>query len=233
MLKKFSAPVILLSIILILTGCPAIQEDPNTNQGNNNPSDKAIQTIEWVTNSEDQYCQFYTNDKIYSGLNGSTVYHLTNQEAVMTTVVTEAIKNSGKSKYSYGIIFCGKENIGETSPDKKYDFYTVTIYTDKSFRIAKRVLGEWKIIQAKTSNAFLYEVTEGVNIVKVINNGAGNFTLSFNGHEAAGEPIPFTDNTLTPLLTGGYYGYIAEIGKDESFPNTPVDVKFKQTSPAL
>lgn len=232
MLKKISG-LLVISLLLLLCGCPTVQQETKSGDNGNTTTNLAVETIKWV-NDTDNYCQFYTNDTLYSGLNGTTPYYLTNQETVMTSVTTDTIKKSGNSKYSYGIIFCATENTLETSVDKKYDFFAVTVYTDKNYRIAKRVLGDWTIIQAKKSNDFLYNVTDGVNRIKVVNNGSGNFTLSFNGHEAAGETISFTDNTPTAAtrpLTGGYYGYIAEIGKEESFPNIPVDVRFKQITP--
>jgi hypothetical protein len=228
MLKKISGLMLLL-FILFLTGCPAVQEEP-TDPSVDKPTDKKVQTIKWVIDESDNYCQFYTNDRNYCGTSGTSVYHITNSETTMDTVITDVMKMSGKSDYGYGVLFCGKDN-GDTLPDDtRYDFYSVTIYTDGYFRIAKRVSGIWKIIQLKKSNSSLYAVSGGVNTIKVKNNGLGSFTLVFNGHEEA--PIPFTDNTA-PIFTGGYYGYITDIGDDENFPNTPVDVKFKQTTPAL
>jgi hypothetical protein len=228
----FQRLLIVFLFALLLFGCAQAKDENGTDNNSNNPTDKAVQTIKWVVNPDDNYCQFYTNDKIYSGLIGSTNYNLTTSEIPkMNTITVDADKKSGNDKYCYGIIFCANENVGQTDVDKKYDFYEVSIYTDKNYRIAKRVMGVWYIINSKTYNSLLYEVTEGVNRIKVTFDQVNTFVLSFNGHEASGETISFTDNTGTTLITGGYYGYIVEVGKDESFPNTPVDVRFKQITP--
>jgi uncharacterized protein (TIGR02145 family) len=186
-----------------------------------------VTTINFVDDGTG-YFQFYTNDVANLAQSGGRGYFYINTTnyAPFNSVETEVIKNSG-SLFMFGIVFCYSDG---------NNYYRFLIGTNGSYEILKIVAGAYSWYNFNTSSwqgnsSFNYPISTRLNTgygvsnkIKVIATGGGKFDLYFNGTKEAS----FTDTNLTT----GKTGFNAYVGTSlfENFPNTPVDVRFKQIS---
>jgi hypothetical protein len=162
------------------------------------------------------YMQFYTNDP--SEVSYNFWHRNLNSEYPMKRVVTQVKKISGNANYGFGIIFCYQDSDS---------FYRLLIDTWGYYSVYEKD-GDYfyKIIEWSFSDN-LYTGYNTVNKIRVEYSSTtpGTFTIYFND---------IYENSFTGSgLTGGDTGFFASTGKyyEERFPNTPVDVRFKQLEP--
>ena len=181
--------------------------------GNSN-SNLPVKTIEFKPD-QDGFLQFYTNDEKYHG-KFSSMYYLDFFNTPMTTVEAEIKKVSGNPEELYGLIFCVQEIEQGQSPEQ---LYCLLIDTCKNFYIFKDDLP----LDGNTSE-YLNSGFNVINKIKITRADNGKFTIYFNDQEA----YSFTDNSYNK----GTFGFGTNIGKknEESFPNTPVDIRCKITA---
>lgn len=196
---------------MVLSGC----------DNSSGSSDLPVDTKKWVTT--DGYYQFYTNDAQL--LNYMFWLPFSNKEdpaAIFGSFTGVAKKVSGSPDYAYGFLFCYTVTGAEVD-----DFYYVLISTHGNYKVGKKKGADWTPLQDWTSASALKSGMNTENIVTVARTGNGEFAISFNGVAS----YSFTDTSLT----AGGFAPVLFIGKagEEDFPNNPVDVRFKFTSPDI
>ena len=127
----------------------------------------------------------------------------------------ECIKTSGAKGFGYGMVF------GASNTDNNKHYFII-INTEGYYCIKKNngkneiLIKDWAISE-KLNIGY-----NAANTLKVLKNGTA-FTVFINGSQV----YQFKDSTIK----GNRLGYLVCIGdeSDESFPGTPVDVRFRQT----
>ena len=166
--------------------------------------------------------QFYTNDSQYYGY-GFWNYFL--QDVTNNTYEVEGRKISGSIDGGYGMII---RNNADTDAEEK--FYLILIYTDGFYYYGKYdgsqpAGSRWlDPIQDFTESPHINTGLNKINTIKAVKNSDGNFSVTVNGN--AMPNFVDTDNVI-PTSRVGFY---ASVASDESFPNTPVDIRFKLIS---
>ena len=108
------------------------------------------------------------------------------------------------------------------------NYYFAEITCNGYYLVGKKVAGTKSKIQDWTATS---NITRGLgysNVISITRNSANNFSVYINN---MGTPVyTFADTSLTD---GGYSGFYLVVGtsSDEKFPDTPVDIRFKLTSP--
>jgi hypothetical protein len=135
----------------------------------------------------------------------------------MTTVTATLIKVSGAVNYGEGLIFCCVDS---------NNFYNVLITCNGGIKIRRKVLGSYTTIQEWAGTSFITQGLGVSNVLSITQSPANTYNVSINGNLAS----TFTDTNLT---NGGQAGFYSSIGSltDEHFPDTPMDIRFKLTSP--
>jgi hypothetical protein len=210
-MKKYGQCVFLVVMFLAFLGCDIGFSHPTNLPSTNNPppAGSTIKTILWELGADGFY-QFYTNDQQYFGY-GITC--LRNNNSNIFEI--EIKKISGARNVYYGMIFGavdGKNN------------YFVYITVDGSYLIGKCVNDN--LFATEPDFTYSPKLRTGYNVsntIRVTKSGS-HFQVSFNGN--------FIDEFTDSSITGSGIGAIAVVGPSgqESFPNTPVEVKFRQTS---
>jgi hypothetical protein len=167
--------------------------------------DLPVDTIKWVTDSAG-YEQFYTNDtencrKAFYGF----ISHSGD------TYETEVKKMSGNAGFGYGMLFL----YGSID-----SYYNILISTNGWYIILKTVAGVETTISDWAKSSVIVQGYNKANTLKVVKAG-NNFTVYINNTQVH----TFTDSAVTGTKIGAYVG----VGDttQESFPNTPVDVRSK------
>jgi hypothetical protein len=171
--------------------------------------DLPISTVDHELGNDGFY-QFYTNDPANYGYAYWEIFPNTNNSDIYEI---ECKKISGKDTYPYGMIFGASDY---------ENFYFVNIAIAKgSYQIWKRVDGEYQSIQDWTSSSSVITGYNKLNTIKVEKNGY-YYSISINDNEVA--------SLRNISLFGEMVGFYTSIGaeEDEYFPNTPVEVKFRQ-----
>ena len=196
--------VYLLPLLIILASCP---EQSGVID---------IVTIDWEPDGQG-FIQFYTNDEQDYGY---YFIHIPSgaSEATMTTAEVEVKKISGASSAGFGIIFCG------TNID---NFYKLLISLNGNYRMSKKVSGLYTDLIPWSSSGGSLNASYGVvNKIKVQFDGTDTFSIFFND--------VFVDSVVDTSFSGGDSGYYAYVSDDnESFPDTPVDVRFRMLQPVI
>jgi hypothetical protein len=189
---------------LVLAGCP-------------DPSNKLpVETKRYETGSDGFY-QLYTNDtKNYSTFFPSFF------STSATTWEIQCKKISGASGTRFGMFIASANNSN--------NLYRIAIDTQGRYSVDKRITDNsvtpstttWTDIKTWTSSGALHTGYNKVNTIKVTKAGS-TYTIYFNDTEAG----TFTDYSISTIT---HFGFIASVGTatTESFPNTPVDVRFKR-----
>ena len=97
--------------------------------------------------------------------------------------------------------------------------YLLQITVDGRYRVRKGVKNEFETIKDWEKSNKLIVGFDKMNFIKVIRSGTV-YSLYFNGDQI----YQFTDSSIK----GDKIGYFVYVVRDESFPNTPVDVRFKK-----
>lgn len=165
---------------------------------------------------EDGFIKFYTNDKADYKISSWALYE--NKNTDPNTYEIECKKMSGHDEYPYGMIFGG-------DVDNIFKYYAVLISADGYYRIFKSKSEEEnsdEVIKGWKRSDALHTGYHTLNTIKV-ENAASTYTVYLNGIQID----QFTDAEYS----GGNIGFYVSVGSkiDESFPNKPVDVRFRQT----
>jgi hypothetical protein len=204
--------------LFLLVGCPGISYTPYYPNGDTSDDPQTeVKTIQWVPDANG-FTQFYTNDPAYVGTSGWTFYKWGDViDNPMGYVETQVNKVSGDKYTGYGILYCLSD---------ANNFFMLVIDTDGNYKIGKVTGGAYASVTNWTVSEYLTKGYDKVNTLKVQYNGNNTFGIYFNDHTAD----EVTDDT-DPKFTGGKYGYICAVSKNENFPTIPMDVRFKQINP--
>jgi hypothetical protein len=203
-------------ILLVITACSS---------GSSGASgDLAIETIGFKPDS-DGWTQFYTNDTQYlndfwtsawrdnsnqpATDNGTDVYNI------------ECKKISGNKNRSFGFLF----GIDTTTETNNPPYYCIYFTVNGAYYIGKYVNGTYITIKDWIVSDNLVPEYGQTNAVKIVKNQA-DYTVYLNGAKATS----FTDSSINGngLAYRVYIGGGTDDETPESFPNTPVDVRFRQ-----
>jgi hypothetical protein len=209
MRKNFMAGIIGLALIcgMVLAGCD------NSAGGGNGGGGPKIETKLFVSGI-DGSIQFYTNDtaecnKTYmSGVQNNT------STGAPNVYQMEVKKVSGYHGMLYGMTF--------GAPDMA-NFYFFGISANGGYYVGKRVASTLSAIQGWTDST---EITTGYNAANTLKTELkdSTFELSIN------DTVVYTINPLDASIDSGTkIGCITSIGTAayESFPDVPMDVRFK------
>ena len=209
-MKKYSQCVFFVVLFLAFLGCDTgfshTSDLPSTN---NPPANSSPKTIEWDLGT-DGFWQMYTNESRYCNYVFSML--INNNKSNQNVFESEIKKISGARNQTYGMIF-GAADIN--------NLYFIDITVDGYYEIGKMVNGSVGVTE-RTYSSKLRTGFNTINTIKVTKSGS-TFQLSFNGSTV----VEFTDSEIR----GSRIGASATVGSsgEESFPNTPVEVKFRQT----
>jgi hypothetical protein len=193
-----------LAFAFIFIGCDTGTNDDDGNDGN-------PPVFSGWKSDGNGFIQFFSNDpQKYDWANWNFFVNINDQN----TYEIECKKMSGAGSYGYGMLF-------GASDDDLYKYYYLAIFIDGTYIIDKNngdVVTEIKPLEKSDKLHTGYNVT---NVLKVVKNGA-EYTVYLNGSQE----YQFTDTEIS----GNRIGYRVRIGpeNDESFPDTPVDVRFRQ-----
>jgi hypothetical protein len=190
-----------LLVVFIFFGC-------DTGMGNGS-LDLPVSTKKWELIS-DGYIRFYTNDSTnynyyfwnwYENKNDSNTYEI------------ECKKMSGNLDSGYGLVF--------GASDSGVNYYCLEINANGYYRIWYRYNDTRTLIKTIAFSDKLFTGTDKINNLKVTLEGEV-WTVSFNDNQV----YQFDKSTVY----GSRIGFYVAVGPetDESFPNTPVDVRFRQ-----
>jgi hypothetical protein len=179
---------------------------------NTGSSDLPVSTVEWEL-GEDGFTQFYTNDPQYYDYSFWSLYN--NQGS--TTYEIECKKISGHREYAYGMIFAA-DNSSLT------EFYCVRISANGGYGVwMKNGNAQQTAIKGWTKANELRTGYNTTNRIKVTVSGT-EYKVYLNDAEVC----QISTTAVVPF--GTRIGYYVSVGDDteESFPNVPVDVRFKR-----
>ncbi|MDR1126841.1 MAG: hypothetical protein LBL06_01810 [Treponema sp.] len=196
--KLLAKPLGLLLVFgMMLVGCDT--EDENL----------AISTIKWEL-AEDGFTRWYTNDPQYYDY----YFWLLNENPnESNTYEIECKKISGDKNRAYGMIFGASNLVGNR-------FYCVSITVEGYHCVWMQNGNVNEIIKNWSLSGKLYNGYNKTNRIKVTKSGT-KYTVYLNNNQVC----QFDDGTIN----GDRIGYFVAIDleTDESFPNSPVDVRFK------
>jgi len=201
-MKKYIHCVWLAVLLLAFTGCDT---------GFGDSTDSSTKTIQWVYN-KDGFFRFYTNESKFYGYAFFCLQSNNNPDQNIYEI--EIKKISGARGHGYGMVFGALDS---------QNYYLVCIDGNNSYYVEKKVNGSVTAIKDWTTSSGLRTGFNVLNTIRVTKSGS-TYQISFNGNNAAS----FTDSSVNGSRMGGW----AVVGKseNESFPGTPVEVKFRQTS---
>lgn len=177
-------------------------------------ADMEIKQIEWELDM-DGFVQYFTNDSEKYDSSWWTFYENINAPGIYQI---ECKKMSGckTDGGGYGMMF------GASDTDN-YAFYHIELETTGHYALFKHRNKKEGYITIKdwTKSEKLFTGYNTINSLKVIKDGP-SYTVFLNDNQV----YQFTDKEIT----GDRMGYWVEISSEsvESFPNVPVDVRFRQ-----
>jgi hypothetical protein len=231
-MKFYKSVLSVLIIILFISAfsfnCqqPAAKSSDSSSSGSASVSnDLPVYTIYWVDDGTG-FFEYYTND---SGFYNYNWYNEPNSSYLssMTSVDIQVKKISGNSSMGYGIVFCYQNS---------NNMYRVSITTTGFYRLSKYVSGTWSYnyndgsgwttsSKSWPTSSNLLQGYGAVNDIQVTRAGS-SFSIYFNGTVGVSTAdMTFTDTAFTSGYCGGYV--LVGTSAQESFPNTPVDFKYK------
>jgi len=213
--------MVMVTLLFVLTGCPSpVGEGPNTNTNSSSGGTVAKVTSLFVPNAQTNSYDFSTNDSAYWGTNGFTLWSLSSSQTLFAQRDVLLTKTSGNAYAGYGIVFCEYD-----SSDAAHDetMLVVMINTQGQYSVGEATGSTYTAYTSSTwvSSNYLNKGTM-TNEVKVTRDSSGLFTLYLNDNQA----MTFHDGR-TPLQTGGGDGYLAVVSPQDSFPQIPVTINFK------
>ena len=193
---------LVMALLVLFVGCGSDEVD----------KDLPVETIRWQLGG-DGFLRFYTNDTAHHNMIFMTLA-TTNTNSPGTYQV-EAKRMSGNTGSFYGMIFNAED----------FDnFYLVQITSIGTWRLVRYVDDVGTIIKSAEASEHLNTGLDTVNIITVVVT-SDDYTVFFNGEKA------WASDTA-PTVTGDRVGFSASVGiaTAESFPNNPVDVRYRQTA---
>jgi hypothetical protein len=175
-------------------------------------------TIAWQPDGNG-FVQYSTNDP--TKLDSSSYYwdNRTNQALLgdSWTVAVTMIKVSGAIDCGAGIII-----VGSTADD----LVRILLAWNGSYRIDQKYWGKYLSLQDWSNTGAITQGLGSPNTVSVTTNDRHSYAVYINSTFVASFEWPFS---VFPVWAGFY----ASIGSSsaESFPDVPVDLRFKMTSP--
>jgi len=168
-------------------------------------------TIDFELGS-DGFVQWYTDDPYYYNSHPWIIYN--DNINGTNTFQIECKKISGDTDNAYGMLFGAPNSVND-------QFYYLAITTDGTYRVVKKIGETYTTIKAKTASDKLDTGYNKLNTLKVTRS-VTTYTVYLNGDNV----YDFTDSSIT----GDRVGFIVSVGPQgaESFPGTPVDVRFRQ-----
>jgi hypothetical protein len=181
---------------------------------NDEGTDNKKNTVNFITD-EDGYLRFMTDDPANAGYSFGKI--LDTKIYPMTTVKTQIKKISGSKEAGFGIFFCCQNSD---------NFYLLEINLKGKYCLWKKYEGNWTrifdwTIPVRSSINQNYSDTNELRID--YDKDLKMFYVFFNGVKETS----FYDD----MFQGGYFGYYAEVGSDESFSANYPDIRFKQIDP--
>jgi hypothetical protein len=204
----FGLIALCLVFVFVLAGCP----NPNT--------DLPIETIRFELDRGGYY-QFYTNDPQY--YNKVLMVGEYREIPDLTSLEFDCKKISGNKNHGYGLIII-------TGTQTAFKSYYIGINTQKYYCVEKydstapSGTNPWSYVINETPSTKLNAGYDTPNRIKVTSEDK-EFSVLFNNDAT-------TDATFTieeEIIQVGYFVIVgSETGEyGESFPNTPVDVRFR------
>lgn len=204
---KKSIGLLLVSFIVVLsviTGCG----------GGKTSETPSVKTIQFENDSEG-FTQFYTNDSKY--FDYTFWCQLLNPSNPMSPIEFQAKKMSGSAQIGYGELFCYQD---------ENNTYAIAIFTDGNYQISKIIGGNLTYLKELTPSNHLRQGYNTINDIQITSDAASHIiSFYFNG--------VLETTVCDSSFTGGDYAFLAGVGisQNENFPNTPVDIRFKQILP--
>jgi hypothetical protein len=181
----------------------------------------ALMTIQWDEDGEGYY-QLFTNQTANYG----TFYYRSNTVYLSqgSNLIVDTKKMSGAASQDYGVIFYYVDSS---------NFYYLGIDTQSRWCLWEKWGGVWSLLQPWTTSSALLAGNGTLNTIKV--------HYWYDSSQARYEhEFYFNGTNSTWCLYGsstmyGKTGFGVQVGLSgtESFPGTPVDVRFKMTSPSV
>ncbi|HUW42517.1 MAG TPA: hypothetical protein VMV90_16045 [Rectinemataceae bacterium] len=222
-MKLMTAATAAAAMLLVLAGCPSpvgagSSESANGSAGGTLAEASSLFVPDAQTGSYD----FSTNDSAYWGPNGYTLWTLSSSQTPFAQRDVVLTKTSGNAYAGYGIVFCEYDS-GDAAHDET--MLVVMINTQAQYSVGVATGSSYTAYTSSTwlSSNYLAKGLGMANEVKVTRDASGLFTLYLNGVEV----MSFRDGR-TPLQMGGGDGYLAVISPQDSFPQTPVTIIYKE-----
>lgn len=182
----------------------------------------AIVTEKYTKQSDGSYF-FSVNDTKEIDSDGKT-YYCCNATPAGTGVFTYTVKlrkDSGAQNGGFGVVF--------QKTDSK-NFWVFNINVLGSYYLAKVVDGG---INEMSSLSWVFSpfLTPGygkTNEIRIAYLGNNSYTIYANGNTV----VSYTDSKWQPALTNGCFGLDTVIMPNESFPGTPLTVRYEVVSPS-
>lgn len=183
-------------------------------------------TVNYLDDGSGDYIQFYTNE---AGNQGFGFYKTYGASSFTPgdTLATTIIKKSGSATTGQGVVF------GYQDSD---NYLLVLINTSGSFIVQQKLAGSFSVLNPSTtwdSSSYINTGLDQENVITIqyyYNSGDSQyyFDIYFNSSPSR----VFYIYAPSPINgTTGFYSYVSP--SSDFFPDTPVDVRFEQTSPAL
>ena len=190
--------------------CGKLNIDPYKKSVDLQETDIKIIQINWLLDGNG-YVQFSTNNFEYYEKAWYQFFENVNKLGIYKI---ECKKINGAKPYGYGMVFGASNN-------EPYSFFLLMINAEGYYCIQKKNNIESIYLKPWIKSDILYTGYDVVNTLEVIENES-MFIVYLNGFQV----YQFYDNTIM----GKRLGYYASIGNknEESFPNNPVDIRFKQ-----
>jgi hypothetical protein len=203
--------------VVIMAGACLLLISCGGQSSNDSSSSTIVQSPTWQLDGNG-FVQFVTNDPQYYQY--TSWYIIGPNENLMSTVTATIKKQSGNAGTGYGIIFCYQDN---------NNFYSLSIETTGHYHVWARIGGAYSELVSWTASTDLNNGFGVENEVSVVQTSLYNFAVFFNGTQVR----TFTDTGFN--FFGGRAGLYASIYDQahENFPSTPVDVRFKMSSPIV
>lgn len=180
----------------------------------------AYSTIQWVEDSSGYY-QLYTNDPAKYGVFFTDVF--TGWSLASGSNLTVSVKKlSGDASQDYGLIFYYVDSL---------NYYYFSVDTLGYYKIWLCLDGDWSVVQEWTSAGSLLTGYNQINSLKD-HYWYDSGQLRYEHELSINSTIVYTIYDPSYSMVGKT-GFAVQVGSssDESFPASPVDVRFKMTSP--
>lgn len=208
-------------VAVALAGCAATGSGGGGTGGN---GEAEITTVEYERQTDGSYV-LTTNDAQYADGDGTAffAYQMTGAPSGAFRYSVDMVKYAGSRDGGYGLVF---------QREDASNFWVFLIDAFGSYYLAKVLDGrEYAKLESYWKRAPELRQSYGTtNRIEIAYDGSENYTVSANGTEILG----FKDSGGEEdgrRLSGGSLGIVANVMPGESFPETPVWVRFSVVEP--